>query len=89
MRKDLTDITLVVDRSGSMQYCRDDAEGGINSFIKEQKKVEGEASFAHLFFSSLSWFGFFRQNYLSSVYAFYGNTFDYFSRGGIKYNFRN
>lgn len=44
MRNDLTDITLVVDRSGSMESCRDDAEGGINSFIKEQKEVEGEAN---------------------------------------------
>ena len=32
MRSDLTDITLVVDRSGSMASVRDDAEGGINSF---------------------------------------------------------
>ena len=29
MRKDLTDITLVVDRSGSMSAIREDAEGGI------------------------------------------------------------
>lgn len=43
MRQDLTDITLVVDRSGSMESCRDDAEGGINAFIKEQKDVEGDA----------------------------------------------
>ena len=43
MRKDLTDITLVVDRSGSMQICKSDAEGGINSFIEEQKKADGDA----------------------------------------------
>lgn len=43
MRPDLTDITLVVDRSGSMQSVRDDAEGGVNSFIVEQANEPGEA----------------------------------------------
>ena len=43
MRSDLTDITLVVDRSGSMQAIRDDAEGGVNAFIQEQAKHPGEA----------------------------------------------
>jgi Mg-chelatase subunit ChlD len=43
MRKDLTDITLVVDRSGSMDTIQKDAEGGINAFIEEQKKGVGDA----------------------------------------------
>jgi hypothetical protein len=43
MRKDLTDITLVVDRSGSMTTIQEDAEGGINAFIEEQKKGAGDA----------------------------------------------
>ena len=43
MRSDLTDITLVVDRSGSMSTVQDDAEGGINAFITEQAKEPGEA----------------------------------------------
>jgi hypothetical protein len=43
MRQDLTDITLVVDRSGSMSSVRDDAEGGVNSFVTEQAKEPGEA----------------------------------------------
>jgi uncharacterized protein YegL len=43
MRSDLTDITLVVDRSGSMQARREDAEGGVNSFIEQQAKEPGEA----------------------------------------------
>jgi hypothetical protein len=42
MNKNLTDITLVVDRSGSMQDIREDAEGGINAFIEEQRKQPGE-----------------------------------------------
>ena len=43
MRTDLTDITLVVDRSGSMEQIREDAEGGVNSFISQQAKEPGEA----------------------------------------------
>jgi len=43
MKSDLTDITLVVDRSGSMEQVHEDAEGGVNSFIKEQAKEPGEA----------------------------------------------
>ena len=43
MRQDLTDITLVVDRSGSMEACRSDAEGGVNRFIKEQQEQPGDA----------------------------------------------
>lgn len=40
----LTEIVLIADRSGSMHSIRGDAEGGINSFIEEQKKVPGEAT---------------------------------------------
>ena len=43
MRNDLTDITLVVDRSGSMNQIREDAEGGVNSFIQRQAQEPGEA----------------------------------------------
>lgn len=43
MRSDLTDITLVVDRSGSMQEIRSDAEGGVRAFIENQAKEPGEA----------------------------------------------
>lgn len=44
MRTDLTDITMVIDRSGSMQSIQSDAEGGINSFIEQQKKEPGEVN---------------------------------------------
>lgn len=37
MRRDLTDLTMVIDRSGSMSAIKDDAEGGINQFIDNQK----------------------------------------------------
>ena len=43
MKSDLTDITLVVDRSGSMEMMRDDAEGGVNAFIREQASEPGGA----------------------------------------------
>jgi len=43
MSNDLTDITLVVDRSGSMQSIRDDAQGGVNAFITDQAKAPGDA----------------------------------------------
>lgn len=43
MNKDLADITLVVDRSGSMQEIRSDAEGGVNSFIQQQAEADGQA----------------------------------------------
>lgn len=38
------DIILIVDRSGSMSEILDDAQGGINTFISDQRKV-GEAYF--------------------------------------------
>lgn len=42
MRNDFTDITLVIDRSGSMESIRSDAEGGVNALIAEQAKQPGE-----------------------------------------------
>lgn len=42
MRKDLTDITLVVDRSGSMEAIRSDAQGGVNAFIQDQAREPGD-----------------------------------------------
>lgn len=43
MKEDLTEIVLIVDRSGSMASIKEDAQGGFNEFIEEQKKLEGEA----------------------------------------------
>ena len=42
--KNKTELVLVVDRSGSMYSIQEDAEGGINSFIDEQKLAKGEAN---------------------------------------------
>ena len=43
MKENLTDITLVVDRSGSMNAIREDAEGGVNAFIAQQADQPGQA----------------------------------------------
>ncbi len=44
MNNSLTDITVVLDRSGSMASVREDTIGGFNSFLEEQKKVPGSAN---------------------------------------------
>jgi len=44
MKKDYADITIVLDRSGSMGSCVNDVIGGFNTFIDEQKKVPGKAT---------------------------------------------
>lgn len=41
---DYTAIAVVVDRSGSMASMQKDAEGGLNTFIKDQKKEPGDCS---------------------------------------------
>lgn len=52
MRNDLTDITVVMDRSGSMNSCRSDAEGGLNTFIQKQKEDLGETLFTLIQFDT-------------------------------------
>lgn len=52
MRNDLSDITLIVDRSGSMEAIKSDAQGGINNFIEDQKKQPGQALFSLLQFDT-------------------------------------
>lgn len=53
MRSDLTDLTVVIDRSGSMASCQSDAEGGLNTFIDNQKKQPGECVFTLVQFDSV------------------------------------
>ena len=43
MRKDLTELVFILDRSGSMRGLEADTVGGINSLVEKQKKEEGEA----------------------------------------------
>lgn len=44
MKQGLTELVCILDRSGSMWNIADDAIGGFNTFINEQKKVEGDAN---------------------------------------------
>lgn len=39
------DILVILDRSGSMQSARSDHEGGLQSFVNDQKKLPGAARF--------------------------------------------
>ena len=43
MKKDLTEIIFILDRSGSMSSLTEDTIGGYNSYIESQKKEKGEA----------------------------------------------
>lgn len=37
-----TDVVVLLDRSGSMQARKDDHEGGLKSFIEDQKSLDGD-----------------------------------------------
>jgi hypothetical protein len=50
--KNLTDITLLLDRTGSMQNIASDVVGGYNIFIQKQKEAPGEAVFTLVQFDS-------------------------------------
>ena len=43
MKKGLTELVMILDRSGSMGGLESDTIGGFNSMIEKQKKEEGEA----------------------------------------------
>ena len=43
MKKNLTEIVFILDRSGSMRGLEADTIGGYNSFLERQKKEDGEA----------------------------------------------
>lgn len=45
MKADFTDVTVVMDRSGSMSSCKKGAEEGLNGFIEKQKSDPGETNF--------------------------------------------
>ena len=39
--KDVTELVIIIDKSGSMYPLTNDVIGGFNSLIEEQKKEEG------------------------------------------------
>lgn len=51
-KKDLTEIIVVMDKSGSMDSIRNDAMGAFNTFLDEQKKVPGSAVFTLTLFDT-------------------------------------
>lgn len=50
MRKGLTEIVFILDRSGSMSGLEADTIGGFNSLIRKQKTEEGEAFVSTILF---------------------------------------
>lgn len=50
MKKDVTELVIIIDRSGSMHGLEKDVIGGFNSLIQEQKK-EGETIVTTIFFN--------------------------------------
>ena len=54
MRKNLTEIVFILDRSGSMNGLERDTIGGFNSMIEQQKKAEGEALISTVLFDNVS-----------------------------------
>ncbi len=52
MKKGLTELVFVLDRSGSMQGLESDTIGGFNSMIEKQKKEAGEAFVSTVLFDT-------------------------------------
>jgi hypothetical protein len=51
MKKDLTELVFIIDKSGSMSGLESDTIGGFNSLIDKQKKEQGEAIVTTVFFN--------------------------------------
>ncbi len=54
MRKGLTEVVFILDRSGSMSGLEGDTIGGFNSMIEKQRKEEGEAYISTVLFDDQS-----------------------------------
>ncbi|MBQ7719975.1 MAG: VWA domain-containing protein [Clostridia bacterium] len=52
MRKNLTELVFILDRSGSMSSLKSDTVGGFNSMLEKQKKNEGEALVTTVLFNN-------------------------------------
>lgn len=52
MRKNLTELVFILDRSGSMSGLEDDTIGGFNAMIQKQKAEEGEAYVSTILFDN-------------------------------------
>lgn len=54
MKKNLTEMVFILDRSGSMSGLESDTIGGFNGMIERQKKTDGEALVSTVLFSDTS-----------------------------------
>ncbi len=54
MKKNLTELVFILDRSGSMAGLEADTIGGFNAMIDKQKKAKGEATISTVLFDSES-----------------------------------
>ena len=54
MKKNLTEVVCILDKSGSMSGLERDTIGGYNSMIEKQKKEDGEAYISTVLFSDYS-----------------------------------
>jgi len=54
MKKNLTEIVFILDRSGSMAGLEDDTIGGFNAMIEKQKREPGEAFVSTVLFDNVS-----------------------------------
>ena len=54
MKKNLTEIVFILDRSGSMSGLESDTIGGFNSMIEKQKREGGEALISTVLFDNFS-----------------------------------
>lgn len=52
MKKGMTELVFILDKSGSMSPLVDDTIGGFNSMIEKQKKEDGEALVSTVLFDS-------------------------------------
>ena len=53
MKKNLTELVFILDRSGSMAGLEADTSGGCNAMIEKQKGEEGEAVVSTVLFDHL------------------------------------
>ena len=51
MRKDLTEVVFILDKSGSMSGLEADTIGGFNSMLAKQRKEDGEAYISTVLFN--------------------------------------
>ena len=54
MKKNLTELVFILDRSGSMSGLENDTIGGFNGMIEKQKNESGEAYVSTVLFDNVS-----------------------------------